>query len=119
MEAVVKNVLFLFAVKKAVIKLKYPTHIPFSISTDASNKGNRKLLPLAVRLFDFEDKKRLKLLRVKDYLLEFYKESNKSLLSIFKTITFTIEFLSLYVQNITAFGADNVCVNYEKIRNLI
>lgn len=70
MEAIVKNVLCLFVVEKVVIKLKYPTPIPISVSTDASNKGNRNFFPLAVRLFHFED-------RVKDYLLDFYEEPNK------------------------------------------
>lgn len=107
MEAIVKNVLCPFAIEKAVIKLKYPTPIPFSISTDASNKRNRNFFPLAVRLFDFED-------GVKDYLLDFYEESDESSQSIFNMITFAIESLGLDVQNITAFGADNASVNYGK-----
>lgn len=36
MEAIVKNLLCLFAVEKAVIKLEYSTHGPFSVITDAS-----------------------------------------------------------------------------------
>ncbi|CAI6344579.1 unnamed protein product [Macrosiphum euphorbiae] len=107
MEAIVKNVLCPFAIEKAVIKLKCPTPIPFSISTDASNKGNRKFFPLAVRLFNFED-------GVKDYLLDFYEEPNESSQSIFDTITSAIESLGLDIKNITAFGADNASVNYGK-----
>lgn len=107
MEAIVKNVLCPFAVEKAVTQLKYPTSIPFSVSTDASNKGNRKFFPLAVRLFNFED-------GVKDYLLDFYEEPNESSQSIFNTITSAIESLGLDIQNITAYGADNASINYGK-----
>lgn len=107
MEVIVKNALCPFAIDKAVIKLKCPTRIPFSVSTDASNKGNRNFFPLAVRLFNFED-------GVKDYLLGFYEEPNESSQSIFDTITSAIESLGLDTQDITAFGADNASVNYGK-----
>jgi len=102
METIVKNVLCPFAIEKALIKLKFLTPIPFSVSTDASNKGNRKKFPLAVRLFNFED-------GVKDYLLDFYVEQNESSQSIFDTISSAIESLGLDIQNITAFSADDTC----------
>lgn len=41
MEAIVKNLLCPFAVEKAVIKLKYSTHSPFSVVINASNNKNR------------------------------------------------------------------------------
>lgn len=88
-------------------KLKHPYNLPFSLSTDASNKGNRKFFPLAVRFFDLKE-------GVKDYLLDFYEESDETSISIFNTITNAIENLGLDIQNITAFGADNASVNYGK-----
>ena len=44
MEAIVKNVLCPFAIETVLDKLKTPTLTPFSISTEASNKGNRKFI---------------------------------------------------------------------------
>lgn len=40
MEAIVKNLLCLFAVEKAVIKLEYSNHSPFSVITDALYNKN-------------------------------------------------------------------------------
>ncbi|KAL4099097.1 hypothetical protein QTP88_023584 [Uroleucon formosanum] len=107
MEALVQNVLCPFAIEVPLKKLKYPINLPFSLSTDASNKGNRKLFPLAVRFFDLEK-------GAKDYLLDFYEEPDETSESIFNTILRAIENFGLDIQNITAFGADNASVNYGK-----
>ena len=71
MEALVQNVLCPFAIEVPLKKLKYPINLPFSLSTDASNKGNRKFFPLAVRFFDLEK-------GAKDYLLDFYEQPNQT-----------------------------------------
>lgn len=107
MEALVQNVLCPFAIEVPLKKLKYPINLPFSLSTDASNKGNRKFFPLAVRFFDLEK-------GAKDYLLDFYEEPDETSESIFNTILRAIENFGLDIQNITAFGADNASVNYGK-----
>lgn len=108
MESLVQNVLCPFAIIEVPLKkLKYPINLPFSLSTDASNKGNRKFFPLAVRFFDLKE-------GAKDYLLDFYEEPDETSESVFNTILRAIENLGLDIQNITAFGADNASVNYGK-----
>ncbi|KAG0426982.1 hypothetical protein HPB47_025939 [Ixodes persulcatus] len=53
MEHIVKDVLAPYAVECIVEKLcPAGRNLPFALSTDASNKGNRKLFPIAVRFYD-------------------------------------------------------------------
>ena len=51
--SVVNNVLYPFALEYALEKLR--TNLPFSIATDASNKGNHKFFPVGVQYFTPED----------------------------------------------------------------
>ena len=51
MESIAENVLAPYSVELVVQKIA-SHNTPFSIDTDASNKGNRKFFPLAVRFFD-------------------------------------------------------------------
>lgn len=54
-EALVTEVLAPKAVQEVINKLKSAEDPrPFSIQTDASNKGNRKMFPLAVQFFTAE-----------------------------------------------------------------
>lgn len=51
-EAVVTDVLSPKAIEEVIKKLKSgATPLPFSLHTDASNKGNRKMFPLALQFF--------------------------------------------------------------------
>ncbi|KAG0421294.1 hypothetical protein HPB47_002811 [Ixodes persulcatus] len=53
MEHLVKDVLAPYAVECIVEKLRPAgRNLPFTLSMDASNKGNRKLFPIAVRFYD-------------------------------------------------------------------
>ncbi|KAJ3652186.1 hypothetical protein Zmor_018173 [Zophobas morio] len=105
MEAIVRNVLAPYAIEMVTKELK-EENLPFSISIDASNKGNRKFFPLAVRYFDRES-------GVKDGLLDFYEQADEKSESITNSILRTLSQLNLDTQNIYAFGADNASVNYE------
>lgn len=54
-EAVVTNVLAPKAIEEVLTQLKNDVKpLPFSLQTDASNKGNRKMFPLAVQFFNSE-----------------------------------------------------------------
>lgn len=70
MEAITRNVLAPYSITLVTKNLK-EENIPFSIATDASNKGNRKFFPLAIRYFDIQE-------GVQDCLLDFYEESDES-----------------------------------------
>lgn len=85
--------------------MKKIKNYPFSISTDASNKGNRKFFPIAVRFFDPQD-------GVFDYLLDFCEEPDESSAFITDTILNVLNKLNLNLLNMVAYGADNASVNY-------
>ena len=53
MTQIVVNVLSPYSIQQIVETLS-KENLPFSISSDASNKGNRKFFPLAVRYFTSE-----------------------------------------------------------------
>jgi hypothetical protein len=107
MEAIVKNVLCTFSINCVVDKLNNPSPCPFSVSTDASNKGNRKFFPLAIRFFYVN-------VGISDYLLNFYEETDESSASITSTIVAALQRQGLDLQNVIAYGADNASVNYGK-----
>lgn len=77
----------------------------FSVATDASNKGNRKMFPVCVRYFSAVD-------GVQSKLLDFYEDSDETANGIHKALMNCLERYELNVQNTTAYAADNANVNY-------
>ncbi|KAI4457230.1 hat family dimerization domaincontaining protein-related [Holotrichia oblita] len=106
MEAIARNVLAPYSLELITRKLK-EKNIPFSIATDASNKGSRKFFPLAVRFFDPNE-------GIQDCLLDFYEEADESSESITNSILNALQQLQLAIANVTAYGGDNASVNYGK-----
>lgn len=68
----------------------------FSVATDASNKGNRKIFLACVRYFSAVD-------GVQSKLLDFYEDSNETANGIHKALMTCIEVYELNVQNSTAY----------------
>lgn len=89
MEAISKNVLAPYAIETVVKKIK-DQNSKFSISIDASNKGNRKFFPLVVTFFDDED-------GVVNYLLDFYEEPDVTSQSIMNYLIKALEKLKLEI----------------------
>ena len=79
--------------------------IKFSISTDASNKGNTKMYPIAIQYFHFDD-------GIVDFILDFYETPNETSYSIYHEIKKRLSKNKLLIENVVAFGADNASVNY-------
>ena len=80
----------------------------FSIGTDASNKGNKKLYPIVVvRYFS-------KTYGVVDAVLDFYNDSNESSEAIAQRILSVIEKNNLSLSSVSSYSADNASVNYGK-----
>ncbi len=75
---IAKNVLCSFSISKHL--LNFDEELKFSISSDASNKGNIKLYPLALRYFT-------KVLGIQNFILDFYEESNCTAIGIYKSIS--------------------------------
>lgn len=80
---------------------------PFSISTDASNKGNVKTFPLVVRYFDQNH-------GVKTGLISFISLEAEDTETISNALIQQLTFNELSPKNITAYGADNANINFGK-----
>lgn len=105
-EALVTEVLAPKAVQEVINKLKSAENPrPFSIQTDASNKGNRKMFPLAVQFFTAES-------GVMNKLIDFVENPDESAEGIVTTIRSSLGNLGLTLDHVSAFSADNSNVNY-------
>ncbi|KAL4008598.1 hypothetical protein ACER0C_002450 [Sarotherodon galilaeus] len=105
-EAVVTDVLSPKAIEEVIKKLKSgATPLPFSLHTDASNKGNRKMFPLALQFFTPEA-------GVANKILDFVENPDESAEGIVKIIQSSLESVGLSLDQVSAFSADNANVNY-------
>jgi hypothetical protein len=77
----------------------------FSIATDASNKGNIKLFPIAIQYFDKNS-------GIKNFVLEFYEDSNEKSHAIYNHLKAAMSDNKLEINNLIAFSGDNASVNY-------
>lgn len=80
---------------------------PFSLSSDASNKGNLKLFPLIVSYFVPEE-------GIKFGLLDFYDDKFETAEAITIKILDCLEEKKLPLSSVVAYSADNAAVNYGK-----
>lgn len=79
----------------------------FSIGSDASNKGNKKLFPVVVRYFS-------KTSGIVDALLDFYNDNDESSEAIAHQLKSIIENNELSLCSVSSYAADNASVNYGK-----
>ena len=105
--AIVNNVLYPFSVEVIMNDLKSGTGIgiPFSVATDASNKGNRKVFPVAVQYFTPREGMCFK-------VLDFYEDAFEDSRSVKDQLCRVIQENGLSWANVSAYGADNASVNY-------
>ena len=78
-EALTANVLCPHSIEMVTNELNIPNNIFYSVSTDASNRGNLKLYPLALRYFS-------KSVGTKNRVIDFYacpEETSDSILVIY------------------------------------
>ena len=76
----------------------------FSVASDASNKGNRKMFPACVRYFSVSD-------GVLFMLLDFYEDSDETANGIHQALMNCLENHELDISHFTAYAADNANVN--------
>ena len=79
----------------------------FSVASDASNKGNNKFFPLAVRYFSATE-------GIKHGLLDFYRDYNETSAAIATHIKDILSENGLNIHNVSAYVADNASVNFGK-----
>ena len=101
--AIVNMVLYPFSLEHVLNDLKSGT--PFSIATDASNKGNRKFFPVAVQYFTATEGMCFK-------ILDFYEDAFEDSQSIKNQLCCVLKEKGLSWSLVTAYGADNASVNY-------
>ncbi|KAL0153821.1 hypothetical protein M9458_050937 [Cirrhinus mrigala] len=104
-EAMAKDVLAPKAVADVVDVLKSDKPLPFSIQIDASNKGNRKMFPLAVQYFRPE-------MGICNKMLDFGENADESAAGIIGFIEQSLDKFGLSLSQVTAYSADNTNVNY-------
>ncbi|KAG0432211.1 hypothetical protein HPB47_021055 [Ixodes persulcatus] len=86
MEHLVKDALAPYAVKCIVEKLRPAgRNLPFALSTDASNKGNRKPFPVAVRFYDVNDA------GITDALINFCEQADETSGGICEVLATSVE----------------------------
>lgn len=102
-QSIVENVI---CPKSIEMVLEEMRNLPFSNSIDASNKGNKKFFPLAVRYFHKEK-------GLQHKIIDFYEDADETSEAITK-IKLSIEKNDLDIKNVVAYGADNASVNYGK-----
>lgn len=106
-ERIVENILAPKSIEIVLNEMGISTDLPltFSIATDASNKGNRKLYPIAVKYFSTKH-------GIRDRILDFYEDSKESSVDIFNKIIGCLKTHGLDMKNISAYSADNAPVNF-------
>ena len=75
----------------------------FSICYDASNKGNAKMLPIAVQYFSK--------FGIKHRILDFIEQPDESANALFENIKYVLESNDLKLEQLAAIGSDNTNVN--------
>ena len=106
-EALIANVLCPHSIEMVTNEMNFPKSIFYSVSTDASNKGNLKHYPLALRYF-------LKSFGTKNRVIDFYVCSEETSDSISSNILSRLEHNQMNIQYLISYGADNAAVNYGK-----
>lgn len=102
-QALIKNVLAPDSVKLIVTKLQ--EGIFYGLSTDASNHGYLKMLPLVVNYFDKEEGLKFGLISMKNL-------ENERSLTVSDYIFNSLIAMDIDTNNLVCFGADNTNVNF-------
>lgn len=91
--------------------LKEVENSPYSICTDASNKGNKKMFPVVIRYFHKEK-------GTQNAILDFYEDPNESSRAIADQLIKCIQDNGLGNNKLVSYGADNASVNFGKFNSV-
>ncbi|GFX54488.1 dimer_Tnp_hAT domain-containing protein [Trichonephila clavipes] len=101
--ALVNQVLFPYSME--LVQEDLNNDVPFSVATDASNKGNRKIFPVAIQYFSPKS-------GICHKILDFYEDSFEDSTSIKERLCEIMDKSRLPWSRVTAYGADNASVNF-------
>lgn len=107
-EAIVTGVLAPCSVTNGLQRI-LEKKLPYSVSSDASNKGSMKYFPLLLQYYDGE---------IFKLLLDFYEDHQEDAESISQAILSRLDNAGLSTENISAYCADNANVNYGKHKSV-
>jgi hypothetical protein len=102
MEALNENVLCPLSIE---IHLNAIKDKKFSIASDASNKGNVKLYPIAIQYFDINK-------GINNFVLNFYEDSNEKSDNICLKLKQCLSENNINESNLIAYTGDNASINY-------
>ncbi|XP_073206492.1 uncharacterized protein [Lepidochelys kempii] len=108
MEVLIEKVLAPHSLKLAVQDIGSTS---FSIAMDASNKGNTKLFPVAVRYFN-KDKGSCMC------IIDFFEDADETSEAIANNLKSCLQNAGLIHNRIVAYGADNASVNFGKHKSV-
>lgn len=109
-EALIKGVLGPQSVKELTELLKV-NDLNFGIGFDASNKGNQKCFPIAVRYFDES-------VGICCKVLDFYEDSDETAVSMAQQVVSRISSHDIKLSQISSLAADNTNANFGKNNSL-
>jgi hypothetical protein len=102
--ALVNNVLYPFVMETVLSKFQSPT-IPFSVATNASNKGKHNFFPVGIQYFTVAD-------GLCFSILDVFENSFQDSRSVKNQLNRVLQNRCLSLTNVTSYGADNASVNY-------
>lgn len=104
MEALAKNVLCPLSIEQ---HLKELNSKKFAIGSDASNKGNIKMFPIAIQYFTTNK-------GIVNFVLDFYEDANETSDAIHNRIIECLNEYNVNLMDVIAYSGDNASVNYGK-----
>lgn len=112
-EAIVENILAPKSIQIVLDELGVNNGkiIPFSLAIDASNKGNRKMFPIAVQYFHLEK-------GIQNRIIDFYEDPSETSEAITTRLLNCLQKYKLDLSNVTSYSADNASVNYGRNKSV-
>ncbi len=108
---IVKNVLCPASIELCLNELNKSSTKKFSISTDASNKGNIKQFPIVLKFFS-------KSFGAKEFIIDIIDDSKEDSLSLFNNLKQVLESNDLSINNIVSYTVDNASINQGKKKSV-
>jgi hypothetical protein len=108
--SIAENILAPHSIENHVTRLISNDQI-FSISTDASNRGNLKMFPIVIQYYTVDE-------GLVNFVLDLFEDPKETAKDIYNNLKNSLKSNNLKVENILSYGADNASVNYGKHKSV-